>query len=77
MRGREPPRRWHWFLRTVLDMFVINSYCFLDLYRICEIIMVLCIIRINTYSIETFKIFCVFIKNLKVLENCLKSVRKY
>lgn len=31
--------------------------------------MVLCIIRINTYSIWTFKIFCVFIKNFKVLEN--------
>ena len=77
MKGLEPPRRWHWFLRTVLDMLVINGYCFLALYKISEIIMVLCIIRINTYSIWTFKIFYIFIKNLKVLENCLKIVRKY
>lgn len=56
-------------LRTVLDMLAINSYCFLALYKISKIIMVLCIIRINTYSILAFDIFCVFIKNLKVLEN--------
>ena len=77
MKGLEPPRRWHWFLRTVLEILVANICRFLALYKVCEIIIVLRIISINTYSIVAFKIFYIFIKNLKVLENCLKIVRKY